>query len=97
MRETAAVEFPVMQSDGWALLGLLTAVSESDLDRLDPTIPLTASLTVVWNAGACPLVFNRFRSAWELPGGVIDAGEPLADLQPIDGALVGLCSAERSS
>lgn len=75
MRKSAdMVEFPVRQPDGCALLDFI-AGREADLDRLDPSVPLTASLVVVWNNGQCLLVFNRFRSAWELPGGMIDRGE----------------------
>lgn len=65
---------PVEQEDGCRLLSF-DRVSEQHLARLDPSVPLTASLVVIWDAEECLLVFNRFRQAWELPGGMIDPGE----------------------
>ncbi len=66
--------YPVVQPDGCALRRFDLAV-EPDLAHLDRSIPLTAALVVVWDHGKCLLVFNRFRQAWELPGGMIDSGE----------------------
>lgn len=68
------LRFPVRQDDGCLLLDF-TAGSEDALNRLDGEIPLTAALVVLWHGPRCLLVFNRFRQAWELPGGMIDAGE----------------------
>lgn len=68
------VEFPVGQDDGCALLGF-DPIAEDGLDRLDPAVPLTASLVVLWYRTRCLMVFNRFRHGWELPGGMIDPGE----------------------
>jgi 8-oxo-dGTP diphosphatase len=67
-------DLPVEQDDGCILLRF-DRCSEDDLDRLDPVIPLTAALVVLWHDDDCLLVFNRFRMAWELPGGMIDPGE----------------------
>lgn len=72
------VTFPVEQADG-CVLRRFEQASDADLDRLDPAIPLPAALVVVWHAGECLLVFNRYRQAWELPGGMIDPGESARD------------------
>ncbi|MFC5746638.1 NUDIX hydrolase [Actinomadura rugatobispora] len=37
--------------------------------------PLTLSLVAVWCGGRLLMVFGRHRQAWELPGGMIEAGE----------------------
>lgn len=68
------IVLPVEQDDGCKLLRF-DQVDEEHLGVLDPSVPLTAALVVVWDRGECLLVFNRFRQAWELPGGMIDAGE----------------------
>jgi 8-oxo-dGTP diphosphatase len=68
------LEFPVEQDDGCALLGF-DRCAEDGLAGLDPTVPLTASLVVLWHGPRCLMVFNRFRQGWELPGGMIDFGE----------------------
>lgn len=46
-----------------------------DFDICDA--PLTASLAALWRTddGGLLLVFDRRRQCWELPGGMIDAGE----------------------
>jgi 8-oxo-dGTP diphosphatase len=49
--------------------------SESDLERVDPTIPLPLALVVGRHGGDIPLIFNRSRQEWELPGGMLDPGE----------------------
>ena len=72
------VSLPVEQDDGCVLFRL-DQVDESHLDDLEPAIPLTASLVVLWDAGDCLLVFNRFHQVWELPGGMIDPGESARD------------------
>jgi 8-oxo-dGTP diphosphatase len=72
------VSLPVEQDDGCVLFRL-DPVHETHLNDLDPAIPLTASLVVLWDAGECLLVFNRFRQIWELPGGMIDPGESARD------------------
>lgn len=48
---------------------------ESDLEHLDPGIALPLSLVVAHKDVGTLLVFNRWRQEWELPGGMIDAGE----------------------
>lgn len=68
------VTFPVEQDGGSALLDF-ERMSEDDIAHLDPAIPLPASLVVLWWDDRCLLVFNRFRQAWELPGGMLDPGE----------------------
>ncbi|MFI6452381.1 NUDIX hydrolase [Streptosporangium amethystogenes] len=37
--------------------------------------PLPLALVALWSRGRLLLVFNRYRQEWELPGGMIDAGE----------------------
>lgn len=68
------VTFPVEATDGCSLRGF-EPLAEDELAHLDPATPLTAALVVMWDAGECLLVFNRFRQEWELPGGMIDPGE----------------------
>jgi 8-oxo-dGTP diphosphatase len=70
--------FPVEQSDGSALL-TFDPLSEQELAQLDSPVPLTASLVVLWCDRRCLMVFNRFRQAWELPGGMLDPGESPRD------------------
>ena len=48
---------------------------ESDLDDLDPAIPLGLSLMVAVHDGRVLLVHNTWRQEWELPGGVLAEGE----------------------
>lgn len=71
-------ELPVENNDGSALLAF-DRLPEHELAHLDPSIPLTASLVVLWHAGACLMVFNRWRQLWELPGGMLDPGETPCD------------------
>ena len=44
-----------------------------ELDALQLPCPL--SLVIVWHEGRCLLVFDRWKRAWELPGGVREVGE----------------------
>jgi 8-oxo-dGTP diphosphatase len=67
-------ELPVLNTDGSALLEF-ERVREDQLGSLDPTVPLTASLVVLWCGHDCLMVFNRYHQAWELPGGMLDPGE----------------------
>lgn len=67
-------ELPVEDDEGSVLL-TFDRGREEDLDRLDPSVPLTASLVVLRSGEDCLMVFNRRRQAWELPGGMIDPGE----------------------
>lgn len=46
---------------------------EGDLDSLD--LPLPLSLVVLWRDGRCLMVFDRWKQAWELPGGVREGDE----------------------
>lgn len=68
------VELPVANGDGSTLLSF-DERAEADLVRLDPAVPLTASLVVLWWDERCLMVFNTYREAWELPGGMLDPGE----------------------
>jgi 8-oxo-dGTP diphosphatase len=52
---------------------------EDDLDSLDPAIPLRQALVVAEHDGRVLLAHNAWREEWELPGGVIGAGERARD------------------
>jgi 8-oxo-dGTP diphosphatase len=67
-------QLPVQNTDGSALLNF-ERLREDELGGLDPSVPLTASLVVLWCGHECLMVFNRYRQAWELPGGMLDPGE----------------------
>jgi 8-oxo-dGTP diphosphatase len=51
-------------------------VSEADCSRV--AVPAFA-VVIARNAGGVVLVFNLYRKVWELPGGLIDAGETPRD------------------
>ncbi|MER7246649.1 NUDIX hydrolase [Kribbella sp. NPDC000426] len=74
----AMYELPVENTDGSVLLSFDRLVEEQ-LGGLDPSVPLTASLVVLWCGHECLMVFNRYRQAWELPGGMLDPGESPRD------------------
>ena len=59
-------------SRGNALLSFRSG-AESDLDELDLPCPL--ALVIAWHEGRCLLVFDRWKQAWELPGGGREAAE----------------------
>jgi len=65
---------PVEDTDGSVLISF-DRLREEQLGTLDPSVPLTASLVVLWCGHECLMVFNRYRQAWELPGGMLDPGE----------------------
>ncbi|WP_432884808.1 NUDIX hydrolase [Kribbella sp. CA-245084] len=67
-------ELPVENTDGSALLSF-ERIREDQFGSLDQSVPLTASLVVLWCGDECLMVFNRYRKAWELPGGMLDPGE----------------------
>ncbi len=52
---------------------------EDGLGQSCSSVPLTASLVVLWRGTECLMVFNRYRQAWELPGGMLDPGESPRD------------------
>ncbi len=52
---------------------------ETDLDSLDPAIPLRQALVVAEHDGRVLLAHNAWREEWELPGGVIGEGERARD------------------
>jgi 8-oxo-dGTP diphosphatase len=68
------VKLTAGDGEGSALLAF-ERFPEDDLDCLDASVPLTASLVVLWSAHRCLMVFNRRRRVWELPGGMLDPGE----------------------
>jgi 8-oxo-dGTP diphosphatase len=64
----------VTDAKGNVLLDLLK-ITESDLAALELDAPLTHALIVVKCQGRFLMMFNKWRSSWELPGGVIEPGE----------------------
>jgi 8-oxo-dGTP diphosphatase len=67
-------ELPVENTDGSMLLSF-ERIPENQFGSLDQSVPLTASLVVLWCGHECLMVFNRYHQAWELPGGMLDLGE----------------------
>lgn len=65
---------PVTDRNGNQLLAL-DFIDESAVDIVhsEPVLPL--SLVVVTYQGKVLMIFNRWRQEWELPGGMIEAGE----------------------
>ena len=53
--------------------------AESELDTLDPRIPLPLALMVAEHDGRVLLVHDAWRREWELPGGTIEQGETPRD------------------
>ena len=53
--------------------------AESELDTLDPRIPLPLALMVAEHDGRVLLVHDAWRREWELPGGTIEEGETPRD------------------
>lgn len=60
---------PIRDRAGNALIGF-RAIAEDELPRQVP-----ASLVVVVHAGAVLMMFDSWRRAWELPGGMAEPGE----------------------
>jgi 8-oxo-dGTP diphosphatase len=52
---------------------------ESGLNALDPAIPLPLALVALWQGHRCLTVFDRWKQAWELPGGVREDNESPRD------------------
>ncbi|MFF2483777.1 NUDIX domain-containing protein [Paenibacillus sp. NPDC058071] len=50
-------------------------MEENQLDTVELDAPLTHALIVVECQGKYLLMLNKWRKSWELPGGVIEAGE----------------------
>lgn len=65
--------FPVVNRKGTALEAILAVPEDQLAGPLEH--PLTHALVVARHGGRALLVFDRWRQAWELPGGVIDPGE----------------------
>lgn len=64
----------VTDAQGNILLDIIKT-TESELARMDLDAPLTHALIVVKCQGKFLMMFNKWRSSWELPGGVIEQGE----------------------
>jgi 8-oxo-dGTP pyrophosphatase MutT (NUDIX family) len=65
---------PVTDRNGNQLLAL-DFVGESRLNDADSPPPLPLALVVMTHEGKVLMIFNRWRQEWELPGGMIEAGE----------------------
>lgn len=50
-------------------------MAEDELENISLDAPLTHSLIVVTYQNKYLLIFNKWRRAWELPGGIIEDGE----------------------
>jgi 8-oxo-dGTP diphosphatase len=68
------VGLPLHDGVGNALVGFRFAV-ESELAVLGDRVPMPVSLIVVTFAGRVLMVFDRWRTQWELPGGMLARGE----------------------
>lgn len=74
---------------------------ENELAELDLPSPL--ALVVVWRAGLCLMVFDRWKQTWELPGGMreegesarVAAGRELAEETGLDGVVLGYVGVAR--
>lgn len=64
----------IKDKSGNALLGLIQG-EEASLINDTALKPLTHSLILVRFDSKTLLVYSRFKAEWELPGGMIDAGE----------------------
>jgi 8-oxo-dGTP pyrophosphatase MutT (NUDIX family) len=53
---------------------LVSFVRETE-DEPPRDAPLPLALVALWHSNHVLMAFNRFRHAWELPGGQIDSGE----------------------
>lgn len=73
-RASLLVVDEVIATDGRGNALLAVAIrTESALDGLDAACPL--ALAIVWHQGRCLMVFDRWKQAWELPGGSREDGE----------------------
>ncbi|GMK37356.1 hypothetical protein PCCS19_04090 [Paenibacillus sp. CCS19] len=68
----------VTDAKGNVLLDLIK-ISESELSTRELDAPFTHALIVVRCQGKSLMMFNKWRSSWELPGGVIESGESARD------------------
>ncbi|MGW5613009.1 NUDIX hydrolase [Streptomyces sp. NPDC003877] len=53
----------------------LVAFARGREDEPPGDAPLPLALAALWHDGCVLMAFNRYRQAWELPGGLIDPGE----------------------
>ncbi|MGH3935422.1 MAG: NUDIX hydrolase [Pseudonocardiaceae bacterium] len=68
------VALPLRDGAGNALVGFWFA-AEAELAVLDDQIPMALSLIVVTLTDRVLMVFDRWRTQWELPGGMLEPGE----------------------
>jgi ADP-ribose pyrophosphatase YjhB (NUDIX family) len=94
MEDLASQRPPLAEKLNENLLLDFHRCAESELDHLDPLIPLRLSLMVAEHKGRVLLVHNAWRREWELPGGQIHEGEhareaALREFASETGAAVG--------
>ena len=65
---------PVTDRSGNELLAI-DLIEEGELIRPHHAVTLPLSLVILKHAGKVLMMFNRWRQEWELPGGMIEAGE----------------------
>lgn len=68
----------ITDSNGNIFLQFLK-ITERELEHLSLDAPLTHSLIVVTYQSKYLFILNRRNNIWELPGGVIEAGESIKD------------------
>src|SRR5690625_6330339 len=68
----------ITDSNGNIFLQFLK-ITERELEHLSLDAPLTHSLIVVTYQSKYLFILNRRNNFWELPGGVIEAGESIKD------------------
>ncbi|WP_329249407.1 hypothetical protein OG417_03085 [Actinoallomurus sp. NBC_01490] len=73
------------EKTGNALTAFLPAAQVSGVPG---DAPMPASLVAVWHGPRPPLVFDRFRHQWELPGGGIERGKTPLHRPPPGGTQI---------
>jgi 8-oxo-dGTP diphosphatase len=69
------VDTPIARDNrGNELLAFIPG-EETDLESLEQELHCAFSLVLLWHHGRCLLVFDRWKQAWELPGGAREDGE----------------------
>ena len=69
------VDTPIATDNRGNALLAFNPGEEADLESLEQELPCPFSLVLLWHHGRCLLVFDRWKQAWELPGGTREEGE----------------------